>query len=223
MSISVQRQYSSPNCILSLQGFTDENISPEGSPVMTVLTLAQCQILGNPNVLTGGITLVQNLVRAVSAYSQEMLSGLSQAEKIVDSLDDYITIEKLPEKHRHRLRWQEKKEQIDNQIEIDLTTVQLFDLLETIDQLCADQNTLPQVTDELHPLSRRHRRAEVSIVEQSTPATVGLASLALAAVALFMLPNPVEIKDPNLEQKITPPPTETVPEQNSQPTPPTSP
>ncbi len=53
MSISVQRQYIAPNCTLSLQGFSDDNSSNETLPVMTVLTLAQCQIVGNPNVLSG--------------------------------------------------------------------------------------------------------------------------------------------------------------------------
>lgn len=223
MSISVQRQYSSPNCILSLQGFTDDNSSGDALPVMTVVTLAQCQILGNPNMLTGGITLLQHLVRAVSAYSQEMLSGLSHSGEIADDDDDFITIEKLPDKNRHKLLWQEKKDQTENQIEIELSTVQFFDLLETIDQLCADQNTLPQLEDKLQPLSRRYRRGEASIVEQSSPATVGIASLALAAIALFMIPNPAEIKDPNLEPRVTPSTTETVPEENSPQIPPTSP
>ena len=212
MSISVQRQYSSPNCILSLQGFTDEdNGSGEGMPVMTVLTLAQCQIVGNPNVLTGGLTLIQNLVKAVSAYSQEMLSGIDHSSETVDD-SDYIAIGKLPNKNRHKLLWQEKKDQTEPQIEMELTTVQLFDLLETVDQLFADRNTLPQLEDQLQPLSRRHRRAEQSMVEQSTPATVGIASLALAAIALFLIPYPTEIKDPNLEPKVTPQTTETVPE-----------
>ncbi|WP_308254331.1 DUF4335 domain-containing protein [Geminocystis sp. GBBB08] len=54
MSNSIERQYLSPNCILSLQGFTDENNSDESFPIMSVLTHAQCQIIGTPVILTGG-------------------------------------------------------------------------------------------------------------------------------------------------------------------------
>jgi len=213
MSFPIQRQYSSPNCVLSLQGFTDDNNQYDNSAVMTVLTLAQCQILGNPNILTGGVNFLQNLIKAVSKYSQERLSGLTHPSEIAEE-NDYITIEKLADKNRHKLIWQEKKEQTEKQIELELSTIQLFDLLETLDQLQADGNTLPQLEDKLQPLPRSYRRAEESFVQQSTPATVGIASLALAAIAMFMIPNPAEIKDPNLEPQPLPSKTETVPQQN---------
>lgn len=220
MSISVQRQYIAPNCTLSLQGFCDDS-SSETLPVMTVLTLAQCQIVGNPTILSGGLTLLENLIKSVSSYSQELLSGLSHSLELQE--DDYITIEKLADKNRHKLVWQEKKDQPLQQTEIELSTVQLFDLLETLDQLCADKNTLPQLEDKLEPLSRRYRSAEQSIIEQSTPATLGIVSLALTAIALFMIPNPALIKDPNLEPKNLPNQTETLPKENSLPATPTSP
>nr|WP_255365549.1 DUF4335 domain-containing protein [Cyanobacterium sp. IPPAS B-1200] len=58
MSIPIQRQYNSPNCTFSLHGFSDDssNLS-NGVPIMTVLTEAKCQILGNPTVLSGGLLL----------------------------------------------------------------------------------------------------------------------------------------------------------------------
>lgn len=213
MSFPIQRQYNSPNCVLSLQGFTDNNNSNDNSTVMTVLTLAQCQILGNPNILTGGVTFLKNLIKAVSTYSQEMLSGLTHPSEILEE-NDYIIIEKLATKNRHKLIWQEKKEQTEKQIELELSTVQLFDLLETLDQLQADANTLPQLEDRLQPLPRSYRRPDESIVAQSTPATIGIASLALAAIAMFMIPNPAEIKDPNLESQPLPRTSETLPQQN---------
>ena len=65
-----------------------------------------------------------------------------------------------------------KKEDTENQLEIELSTVQLFDLLETLDQFLADSSTLPHLNDSLSPVSRRYRQMEVSLVEQSTPRSV---------------------------------------------------
>lgn len=199
MSIPIQRQYNSPNCTLSLQGFSDDsNSASNGVPVMTILTEARCQILGNPTVLTGGVNFMANLLRAVSAYGQELLSGLTHSWDAYDE-SDYVFLRKLPQKNRHLLVWQDKKEEADNQLEIELSTVQLFDLLETIDQFYADKATLPHLEDPLSPVSRRYRQMEVSLVEQSTPAVLGLAGFALSAIALFLIPVPNEISDPNLE------------------------
>lgn len=199
MSIPIQRQYNSPNCTLSLHGFSDDNSNlSNGVPVMTVLTEAKCQILGNPTVLSGGVTFVANLLRAVSAYGQEFLSGLTHSWAVEDE-NDYIYLRKIPQKNRHLLVWQEKKEDTEHQLEIELSTVQLFDLLETLDQFLADASTLPHLSDNLSPVSRRYRQMEVSLVEQSTPAVLGLAGFALSAIALFLIPIPNEISDPNLE------------------------
>ncbi|MBE9222318.1 DUF4335 domain-containing protein [Cyanobacterium stanieri LEGE 03274] len=199
MSIPIQRQYTSPNCTLFLQGFSDDNNAvSNGIPVMTILTEARCQILGNPTVLSGGVTFVANLLRAVSAYGQELLSGLTHSWAADDD-SDYVYLRKLPQKNRHLLVWQEKKEDSGNQLEIELSTVQLFDLLETLDQLLVDSATLPHLSDNLSPVSRRYRQMEVSLVEQSTPAVLGVAGFALSAIALFLIPIPNEIPDPNLE------------------------
>ncbi len=198
MSIPIQRQYSSPNCVLSLHGFSDDSSPGDGILVMSVLTEAKCQFVGVNKTLTGGVNFVNNLVKAVSAYGQSLLSGLTHSWETVDD-SDYIFLHKIPEKNRHVLVWQEKKEDSDNKIEIELSTVQLFDLLETVDQFCADKSTLPNLEDNLTPLSRRYRQIEVSLVEQSTPAAVGLAAFALSAIALFLIPYPTEIRDPNQE------------------------
>ncbi|WP_040467234.1 DUF4335 domain-containing protein [Geminocystis herdmanii] len=202
MSQTIERQYISPNCVLSLQGFSDDN-GNDITPVMSVLTQAKCEIVGISTTLSGGLIFIQNLMKAVSAYSQELLSGLSHQEESKGE-SDYISLSKLPEKNRHLLIWQEKKEDTSNKLEIELSTIQLFDLLDTIDQLCLDKYTLPQLEDTLQPLSSRHRQGEISIIEQSTPLTLGVAGLALATIALFMIPNPTTIEDPNKESKPTP-------------------
>lgn len=202
MSQTIERQYISPNCVLSLQGFSDDN-GNNITPVMSVLSQAKCDIVGIPTTLSGGLMFIQNLMKAVSAYSQELLSGLSHQQELKGE-SDYISLSKLPEKNRHLLIWREKKDDINNKLELELSTIQLFDLLDTIDQLCLDEYTLPQLEDTLQPLSSRHRQGEISIVEQSTPLTLGIAGLALASIALFMIPNPTTIKDPNEQLKPTP-------------------
>ncbi|WP_308254348.1 DUF4335 domain-containing protein [Geminocystis sp. GBBB08] len=142
-------------------------------------------------------------MKAVSAYAQELLSGLTRTCEYTND-NNYISLSKVPEKNRHLLLWQEKKEDTNHQLRIELSTVQFFDLLETIDQLCADNYTLPQLQDHLKPLSSRHRQGDISIIQQSTPAVLGFFSLALVAIALFIIPNPSIIKDPNQELKPTP-------------------
>ena len=198
--MTIQRQYSSPNCMLLLEGFSDEqNSSLDGLPVMSVLVNAQCQILGCEEKLGGGKSFFEHLVKVVSAYAQEFLSGIHHPGKMEED-SDLISLQKLPDKNRHLLIWQESKDKEDNKVEIELTTVQLFDLVETVDQFLADNLTLPELSWELQPVSRRYRQVEESLVKQSTPAALGIASLALAAIALFFIPTPSEVKDPNKEE-----------------------
>lgn len=200
MSNTIERQYLSPNCILSLQGFSNENNTDGIQPIMSVLTQAQCQIVGNPVILSGGLVFIEHLIKAVSAYAQQFLSGLTHTFEYTDETN-YISITKVPEKNRHLLLWQEKKEDTNGQLQVELTTVQFFDLLDTIDQLSVDNNTLPQLQDDLQPLSRRYRQGDISLIEQSTPAVMGFFGLTLAAITLFMIPNPTMIKDPNQQLK----------------------
>ena len=217
MSNPIERQYLSPNCVLSLQGFTDGDSEETSSSVMSVLTQAKCQIMGSPHSLQGGLTFLENLTKTISSYTQGLLSGLTHPWEPKET-DDYIRLQKMTDKNRHLLIWQEKKDNIDQQIEIELSTIQLFDLQDVIDQFCRDENTLPQIQDELKPLSRRYRQSEVTIVEQSTPAALGLVSFSLAALLLFLIPHPTEIKDPNLEPQPTSSEVEVIPpeEENNQ-------
>lgn len=79
-------------------------------------------------------------------------------------------------------------------IQIDLTTVQLFDLVEAIDQFFADSQTLPDLSLQLTPAAK-HAGSNQSLVKQAVPATVGASSLALAAIAFFFVPIP-EVQRP---------------------------
>ena len=94
-----------------------------------------------------------------------------------------------------------------------LTTVQLFDLVEAIDQFVADSVTLPNLTLQLKPLSRRYRPPDEPLAQRAVPATLGIASLVVMAFALFFIPSP-EVREP--EPDLSVPSTETTPlEENS--------
>jgi hypothetical protein len=179
---------------------------------MSVLVNAQCQIMGCESHLSGGKSFLEHLLKAVSAYAQEFLSSVHRPWHPEEDAD-LIFLQPIPDQNRHLLIWQESKDNEDNKVEIELTTVQLFDLVETIDQFLADSLTLPELSWDLKPVSRRYRQVEETLVQQSTPATVGIASLALAAIALFLIPTPSEVKDPNKEEQLPQEnTTETLPE-----------
>ena len=78
---------------------------------------------------------------------------------------------------------------------VDLTTVQLFDLVEAIDQFFADTQTLPELSLQLTPISKRYVKSAEPLAKRSLPAVVGVSSLALVAMAFFLGPVP-EVQRP---------------------------
>ena len=118
MSNPIERQYLSPNCILSLQGFPDNDHQETSSPVMSVLTQAKCQIIGAPQSLQGGLAFLDHLTKAISSYTQELLSGLTHPWEATDN-GDYIELKKMTDKNRHLLIWQEEKDNTDKQIKME--------------------------------------------------------------------------------------------------------
>ncbi len=210
--MNIQRQYNLPNCTLILEGLIDN--SPTGNsdprPVLSILVNTECRFLGIAQKLQGGSSLLENLVKTVCEYAQGYLSGiphpiLSPAE------EDRISLESVPGQHLHRLTWYPSS-QTDNPVEVTLTTVQLFDLVEAIDQFVADGVTLPNLTLQLKPLSRRYRPPDEPLAQRAVPATLGIASLVVAAFALFFIPSP-EVKEP--EPDLSVPTTETTPSEET--------
>jgi hypothetical protein len=201
--VNIQRQYSLPNCTLILEGLSSlsPNDTPDPRPVLSIVVNAECRFMGIQQKLQGGRDFLENLVKTVSEYAQGYLSGIphpvhTQAE------EDKINIEKMPGQDRHRLTWYPSKEK-ENPVEIILSTVQLFDLVEGIDQFFADSRTLPDLTLQLQPVSRRYRPPDEPLAQRAIPATLGIASLAIAAFALFFIPTP-EIKEPEPDLSNTP-------------------
>lgn len=216
--MNIRRQYILPNCNLILDGLSDNSSSTDASesrPLLSILVNAECNFVGNPQKLQGGRTFLENLAKAVSAYAQEYLSGIPHPQDS-QSDEDRIYLEKIDGTYLHRLRWQPNAEVSQSPVELELTTVQLFDLVEGIDQFFADSQTLPDLTIQLQPASRRYRPPDEPLVQRAVPATLGIGSLALAALIFFFLPIP-EVREP--EPKLPETPTQTVPNANPSPSP----
>ncbi|MGK7902559.1 MAG: DUF4335 domain-containing protein [Hormoscilla sp.] len=184
--MSIQRLYSLPNCTLRLEG-----TNAEGSPlVLSNLTSAECQFPEIQQSLTGGKEFLASLVTAVSRYGQAFLSGVHVSDRQSPSSTP-VHLERLGE-NQHRLIAQLTGTQ---PIQIDLTTVQLFDLVEAIDQFFADTQTLPDLFPAWKPVSQRYVQASVPVAQRAAPAALGISGLALAAIAFFFMPVP-EIERP---------------------------
>lgn len=214
--MTIQRKYSLPNCTLLLEGLSDATTDASLSdvrPLMTILVNAECDFTASGQRLTGGRDFFESLVAAVTGYAQEFLSKVHHPEAHKNE-PGLVHLHKA-DNNRHRLLVKtETKEQglnVDSTsarsgvepphgngspFQIDLTTVQLFDLVEAVDQFFADSQTLPDLTLQLSSVSKRYTAdSSQALVKQAVPATVGMSSLALAAIAFFLVPIP-EVERP---------------------------
>lgn len=195
--MNIKRQYILPNCNLILEGLEDSD--PENADIldgqlpMTTLMNAECHFLNSNQKLSGGLIFLENLSHGVSDYAQGFLSGLSHP---TSNRQEYpqVTIENIAD-HLHRLTLVTEVNTAEAKTQVDLTTVELFDLVDAIDQFMSDRTTLPSMTLDLKPVSRRYRQPEQPLVERITPVILGFASLALAAGTLFVIPPP-EVRPP---------------------------
>ena len=218
--MTVKREYNLPNCTIVLEGLSDEKDaqdSTEAQPLMSSLLNVECHFVGQDRSLSGGKDFFDSLVKAVSSYAQEFLSGLRHPTQNKPG-SDRVHLEKVQQKNLHRLIWQ-PADSNQEKVEVELTSVQLFDLVEAVDQFFADNYTLPEMSLELQPVPRRYRRVEEPIVKQIAPAALGITSLALTAIALFFVPFP-EVRRPEPKPSSTPTetPSETSPESNTEET-----
>ncbi len=210
---NVRRQYSLPNCTLVLDGLEGESLGTDGGdnrPILDILTNMECYFSGLSQKMAGGRTLLENLVKSVNSYAQECLSGLPHEQELgtVEKVDQ-VKLERIEASHLHRLTWW--SEGLEKPQSLDLTTVQLFDLIEAIDQFVADNRTIPNLSVSLNPLPRRYRLSEESLPQRLVPATVGLLSLLIVASLGYLLPIP-EVEKPTPTP--TPIPTQSTPDSN---------
>ncbi len=175
--MTIQRQYSLPNCTLVLEGFGDASAnSGELRPVMTMLTNVECRLMGKP-LLRGGKDFFEGLIATTSLYAQEVLSGIRVPA--ADEDNQIVHLDRL-DSDQHQLTF--APEDAETQV-IELNTVELFDLVEAIDQFIADTQTLPQWSLGLRPASKRFAPRE-PLSKQAVPLAAGLSSLAIATVSI---------------------------------------
>ncbi|MEH2390556.1 MAG: DUF4335 domain-containing protein [Nostoc sp.] len=198
--MNIQRKYSLPNCTLLLEGLSDLSRAAhfqEMRPELSILVNAECYLSGYNQPLTGGREFFESLVRAVSGYAQEFLSSVPnpQAHNQESELVEFQKVDS--NRHRLIIHSEGAPEGFDHSnnskrppIEIDLNTVQLFDLVEAVDQFFADTQTLPELSLELQPVTRRYGGASQALTRQAVPAAVGVSSLAVAAIAFNLIPPP---------------------------------
>ena len=200
--MSIQRQYSLPNCTLILEGWGDTVVTnqTESRPLMSQLMSVECHLVGEEKPLSGGREFFESLTTAVSLYAQELLSGM-RAFKAPQSATSMVQLERVG-KHYHRLNVLPPDADPGSGIathltrQIDLTTVQLFDLVEAVDQFFADTQTLPDLALHVAPLAKRAVRNSEPVAKQAVPAAIGASGLALAAIAFFFIPMP-QVRQPN--------------------------
>lgn len=205
--MKIRRQYTLPNCTLALEGLSEDLGGSTGQPVLSIVTNAECYFVGSGQKMQGGRVFLENLARSVNAYAQECLSGVRHLPEQQEAADCF-QLEKIPGTARHRLTWQPSPEVQAAPVTLELTALQLFDLVEAVDQFVADTLTLPDFSLKLQPLPRRFRQPDEPFVQRVFPATLGIASLAAAALAFFLIPVP-EIRKPEAQPQASP--TETVP------------
>jgi len=223
--MNIQRKYSLPNCTLLLEGLSDVTKVAqfqELRPELSILVNAECYISGCNQPLVGGREFFESLVRTVSAYAQEFLSNVHNPQAH-NRESELVELQKI-DSNRHRLivhlepisaGVQSNPHIKHPPIQIDLNTVQLFDLVEAVDQFFADTQTLPELSLELQPVTRRYGNTSQAVIRQAVPVTLGVSSLAVAAVAFSLIPAPpVRPPQPRTEVQTnstapSPPPTAT--------------
>jgi len=201
--MTIRRQYSLPNCTLVLEGLSDGSAASQldKRPVLSILMSAECYVTGLGEPLSGGREFFESLVRVVSSYAQEYMSGVHYPDRYGPNLG-MVQLHRI-DGNLHRLTVLPAEtgspSQIDQKTEpsakVDLTTVQLFDLVEAIDQFFADTQTLPELSLQLTPISKRYVKSAEPLAKRSLPAVVGVSSLAMAAMAFFLVPVP-EVQRP---------------------------
>ena len=199
--MTIRRQYQLPNCSLILDGLSIDP-QPGSEDVMSLLVNAECRISGLERSLNGGYNFFAALVRAVSQYSQEILSGFAHPQ-VVEGEPLLVHINPGEGPYHHLVVQPEIADLGDSgdgrAIDIKLSSVQLFDLTEAVDQFFDDTRTLPELQTNLSPLPKRFVRTDEPLSDRALPVILGAGSLVVATMALGLLPLP-EMRDPAAER-----------------------
>ncbi|WP_159786620.1 DUF4335 domain-containing protein [Sodalinema gerasimenkoae] len=191
----VQRKYSLPGCTLIVEGLDEPNGAADSEEskrsCLSVLVSAECHVVGKPDALSGGKEFLDELTAAISDYTQ---SFLGMGKVAVESPKSWVTLTPL-EGGLHRLNLRSPETSSGDPLQLDLTTLQLFDVVDVVDQLLSDRRTLPDRQLNLLPRNRRQAKNEEPVTQRAAPLALGVSSLLVAALALSPLPVP-EVEPP---------------------------
>jgi hypothetical protein len=129
----------------------------DARPLMTILVNAECHFTGHQQRLSGGRDFFESLVQSVSRYAQEFLSQVHHP-RLPGDKPQLVQLQKVRDKNLHRLTLLPVAEAVgvggsgsfqtashfqphQETVQMDLTTVQLFDLVDAIDQFLGDRQT----------------------------------------------------------------------------------
>lgn len=230
--MTIRRQYSLPNCTLSLEGLGNAADPAQiGRPSLDILMRFECHLIGQ-KTLIGGRDLLENLAAAASQSAQEVLSGIQRPDRLaLDGKSSLVQLKRIDPNLFRLLVPPEllvdallplggPSEPSDSQsaplVEMHLSIVQVFDLVEAFDQLLADTQTLPDLSLKFSSLPKREAAARQPVVQQAAPVALGATSLGLAGAALFFLPVP-EVRRPQSPAPQPTPPSQSDAERSPSP------
>lgn len=200
--MTVQRQYILPNCNLVIEGLIAGDESDPTSPLTVVLN-SEFTFPGTADRLSGGREFLNAIVKTVSDYAQSLLSGVPYPLEEQPSESQPVTLTPTA-KHSHQLVATVTDTNGETtQKTVELNSVQLFDLMEAVDQLLADNATLPDMALQVAPLNRRHARPAEPVTKRVIPAAVGLSTLVASAALLFLVPVPEFEPTPREEEEVS--------------------
>lgn len=174
----IQRFYNLPSCTLQIEG-----ISTEGSDRLSILTSFECKFHHNGTIISGGRELLDNLIKSIGKYVQALQAANPLPTDNQLATDKQLVSVQPVSIYLHKLTI--KSSESPGSVEVQLNTVQLFDLVESIDRLCIDPQTVLNLNTVVEPVVST-TKAVVSLL----PAFIGVSSLAIASAILFLLPTP---------------------------------
>jgi hypothetical protein len=194
-----------PNCTLTLEGLSNSTSigGQEPRPSLDTLMRFECYFSKLDRKLVGGLDFLESLIRATSESSQSWMSGVQHTPKRKALSSEQVQVQPSDDGQFQllvpaALLSDGGEEDAGSSVDLELTTVQFFDLAEALDQLLADSQTLPNLAPNIRPLSRQQALSGQPLAKRAAPLGLGALSLAIAASALYFVPVP-EISRPKDE------------------------
>ena len=142
--LTIQRQFSLPNCVLILEGFSTESTAAV-RPLLSTLTRFECHFGNESQKIEGGRELLNVLAQRVHIQAQSLLSGVKGKSQVSPEEAQGLKLE-ASGSSQYALSidsslMDESNSKNAEGLDLKLNSVQLFDLVEAFDQLMADTQT----------------------------------------------------------------------------------